>query len=314
MTNFRFFLHGSFPKLFGIFALSSILLSCSGGVQRFASDGPGNLLSGEGGVFADSAANLPVPTSDGVTVEPVQSESLGTDTLVVAPPTTTLEEPEPTTTETTLTVAPTVVPENSDDFLTVPPSTLSNADFSSLSRIPIPTRSPGFTGASSANTQVASTTPTQATPPEQAVQATQEAQSTASLQPTSTPSSGILRWPARGKVVSNFGDSQNGVPNDGIDISVPSGTPVKAAESGLVIYADDELKEYGNLVLITHSGDLVTAYAYNDSLTVKKGDEVKRGDVIAASGTTGNAKSPTLHFQVRKDKKPVNPLTYLAAN
>jgi murein DD-endopeptidase MepM/ murein hydrolase activator NlpD len=117
-----------------------------------------------------------------------------------------------------------------------------------------------------------------------------------------------FRWPARGRVIQGFGNGGN----DGINIAVPEGTQVKAAESGVVAYAGSELKGYGNLVLIRHPNGFVTAYANNGSLNVKRGESVKRGQVIALSGQSGNVASPQLHFELRKGSKPVDPSTYLA--
>jgi len=120
-----------------------------------------------------------------------------------------------------------------------------------------------------------------------------------------------FRWPVNGRIISKFGEQRKGVPNDGIDISVPEGTAVKAAENGVVIYAGDELQDFGNLVLLRHSDGYVTAYAHNRSNAVSKGDAVKRGQVIARSGRTGKTAVPMLHFEVRKDSKPVDPVGYL---
>ena len=100
--------------------------------------------------------------------------------------------------------------------------------------------------------------------------------------------------------------------NDGINIAVPEGTPVKAAEDGVVAYAGNELKGYGNLVLIRHPNGFVSAYANNGDLNVKRGDQVKRGQTIANSGQTGNVASPQLHFELRKGSTPVDPMPYLA--
>lgn len=122
---------------------------------------------------------------------------------------------------------------------------------------------------------------------------------------------GSMRWPARGRVISGFGSNSGGRPNDGIDISVPKGTDIKAAENGVVIYAGDGLKEFGNTVLVRHSDGLVTVYGHLDRVKVERGDQVSRGQTIAASGMTGNARQPQLHFEVRKDTKPVDPVTYL---
>ncbi len=120
-----------------------------------------------------------------------------------------------------------------------------------------------------------------------------------------------FRWPVRGRIVTSFGPKTNGQQNDGINLSVPEGTPVKAAEDGVVAYAGNELKGYGNLVLVRHSGGYVTAYAHASQLMVKRGDRIKRGQVIAKSGQTGNVSSPQLHFEIRKGAAPVNPMQYL---
>jgi murein DD-endopeptidase MepM/ murein hydrolase activator NlpD len=120
-----------------------------------------------------------------------------------------------------------------------------------------------------------------------------------------------FRWPARGRVIAGFGPSPNGLQNDGINVAVPEGTPIKAAEDGVVAYAGNELKGYGNLVLVRHSNGFVTAYAHASEILVKRGDTVKRGEVIAKSGQTGNVTSPQLHFEIRKGSTPVDPSQYL---
>jgi murein DD-endopeptidase MepM/ murein hydrolase activator NlpD len=117
-----------------------------------------------------------------------------------------------------------------------------------------------------------------------------------------------FRWPARGRIIQGFKAGGN----DGINISVPSGTSVRAAESGVVVYSGDGLKGYGNLVLIKHPNGFVTAYGNNGELDVKRGETVKRGQVIAKSGDTGNVNSPQLHFELRKGSTPVDPTSYLA--
>lgn len=131
-----------------------------------------------------------------------------------------------------------------------------------------------------------------------------------SVTPVST-AIGKLRWPARGKVLSGFGQRSDGTHNDGINIAVPKGADVHAAEDGEVAYAGSELKGYGNLVLIRHDNGWVTAYAHNDTVMVKRGDKVKRGDVLAKAGSTGQVDKPQLHFELRQGSKPVDPLPYL---
>ena len=120
-----------------------------------------------------------------------------------------------------------------------------------------------------------------------------------------------LRWPLRGKVISGFGAKPNGLKNEGINIAVPEGTNIQAAEGGVVAYAGNELKGYGNLVLVRHPGGYVTAYAHASQLMVKRGDTVKRGDVIAKAGQTGAVQSPQLHFEVRKGATALDPNKFL---
>jgi murein DD-endopeptidase MepM/ murein hydrolase activator NlpD len=120
-----------------------------------------------------------------------------------------------------------------------------------------------------------------------------------------------MRWPVKGRVISEFGPKANGMKNEGINIAVPEGTGVRAAEGGVVAYAGNELKGYGNLVLVRHQGGWVTAYAHNKELFVKRGDTVKRGDVIAKAGQTGSVSSPQLHFEVRKGATAMDPMKFL---
>jgi murein DD-endopeptidase MepM/ murein hydrolase activator NlpD len=120
-----------------------------------------------------------------------------------------------------------------------------------------------------------------------------------------------FRWPVRGKVITGYGAKTNGKSNDGINLAVPEGTPVKAAEDGVVAYSGNELKGYGNLVLVRHSNGYVTAYAHASELMVKRGDTIKRGQIIAKSGQSGEVGSPQLHFEIRKGSNPVDPLQFL---
>ena len=120
-----------------------------------------------------------------------------------------------------------------------------------------------------------------------------------------------FRWPVRGKVITSYGAKTNGKANDGINLAVPEGTPVKAAEDGVVAYSGNELKGYGNLVLVRHSNGYVTAYAHASELLVKRGETIKRGQIIAKSGQSGEVGSPQLHFEIRKGSSPVDPLQFL---
>lgn len=120
-----------------------------------------------------------------------------------------------------------------------------------------------------------------------------------------------FRWPVRGRVIAGFGPKPTGQQNDGINIAVPEGTPVRASDDGVVAYSGNELKGYGNLVLVRHANGHVTAYAHASELLVKRGDTVKRGQTIAKSGQTGNVSSPQLHFEIRKGATPVDPMQFL---
>lgn len=140
--------------------------------------------------------------------------------------------------------------------------------------------------------------------PAQKEDAPQQAALETPAQRSNTPE---FRWPVRGRVIQSFGQS-----GDGINIAVPEGTDVRAAENGVVAYAGNELKGYGNLVLIRHADGYVTAYAHAKDLNVKRGDTVKRGQVIATAGQTGNVTSPQLLFELRKGAQPVDPRPYLS--
>jgi murein DD-endopeptidase MepM/ murein hydrolase activator NlpD len=135
------------------------------------------------------------------------------------------------------------------------------------------------------------------------------------VQPTdgvSSAGASGFRWPVRGRIIAGFGKQADGARNDGINLAVPAGTPVHAAEEGTVIYAGNELQGYGNLILIQHKDDWVSAYAHNESISVKRGDTVKRGQTIASVGKSGSVDQPQLHFELRKKSKPVDPLPHLS--
>lgn len=120
-----------------------------------------------------------------------------------------------------------------------------------------------------------------------------------------------LRWPVAGKIISGFGPRPDGTHNDGVNLAAPMGTDVHAAENGVVAYAGDELKGYGNLVLIRHDNGWVTAYAHADEILVKRGDRIKRGQVIAKAGRTGQVDQPQVHFELRQGQKPVDPAPFM---
>ena len=131
--------------------------------------------------------------------------------------------------------------------------------------------------------------------------------------PAPPPRGGNFLWPVKGKVIERYGAGPNGTHNDGINIAAPKDAPVRAADAGVVAYAGNELKGYGNLLLIKHAGGWMTAYAHNDVLLVKRGETVKRGQEIAKVGSTGVNGPPQLHFEIRRGTKALDPDQYLSA-
>lgn len=129
--------------------------------------------------------------------------------------------------------------------------------------------------------------------------------------PTGEKTGVRLRWPVQGKVISGYGARADGTHNDGVNLSVPLGTDVHAAEDGEVIYVGDDLKAYGKLVLVRHDNGWVTAYAHNDDISVKRGDKVARGQVVAKAGKTGPVDQPQVHFELRQDSKAVDPTAFM---
>jgi murein DD-endopeptidase MepM/ murein hydrolase activator NlpD len=129
--------------------------------------------------------------------------------------------------------------------------------------------------------------------------------------PTKMPSApkrvGRFLVPVKGAIISSFGPKDGGLHNDGINIAAREGAPIRAAENGVVVYTGNELRGYGNLLLIRHSGGWVTAYAHTSKFLVKPGAQVKQGDVVAEVGRTGNVDRPQLHFELRKGTRAVNP-------
>ncbi len=125
------------------------------------------------------------------------------------------------------------------------------------------------------------------------------------------PSRNTFLWPIEGRVISKFGSKPGGKHNDGINIAVPVGSDVRAAKNGVVAYAGNELRGYGNLVLIRHEDGWMTAYAHNEALLVEKGDVVRRGQVISRSGKSGRVSRPQAHFEIRRNGEPQDPLGLL---
>lgn len=182
-----------------------------------------------------------------------------------------------------------------------PPSRASTA---TMSKLPPPEPAPQGTAqampeARPASQQVPSPQPQ---PPQQA-----------SLPPPPPPplaGRGFV-WPIKGEVLQEFGPMAKGQHNDGVNIAAARGTPVRAAENGVVAYVGNELKGFGNLLLIKHADGWMTAYAHNDQLLVGKGDQVRRGQQIATVGSSGNVTQPQLHFELRKGTEAVNPSDYI---
>jgi len=123
---------------------------------------------------------------------------------------------------------------------------------------------------------------------------------------------GRFPWPVRGRIVAAYGSVPGGGHNDGINIGAPLGTPVRAIDAGTVVYSGNEVKGYGNILLIRHANGWISAYAHLDDVAVKQGDPIAAGQVIAKVGNTGGVGEPQLHFELRRGQKPVNPTEFLA--
>jgi len=124
-------------------------------------------------------------------------------------------------------------------------------------------------------------------------------------------SGGTFLWPVRGRVLEGFGTGPDGTHNDGINIAASRGAAIEATEGGVIAYSGNELRGYGNLILVKHPNGWISAYAHCDLILVKTGQKVVRGQVIARVGASGNVNEPQLHFELRRDKKPVDPREYL---
>jgi len=165
----------------------------------------------------------------------------------------------------------------------------------------------GNAAAAGAATTAASAAPQNAAKPAAAAQT----QAAPAQLPAPAADSAPMIWPVKGNIISAYGQRTGTTTNDGIDIAVPEGTSVKAAAAGTVIYAGDGLKEFGNTILIRHEDNVVTVYGHNSKLLVHRGQQVQKGEEIAQSGSSGNAAVAKLHFEVRKNSAPVNPMKYL---
>ena len=199
---------------------------------------------------------------------------------------------------------------------------IADADTSQASASPVGTASPvslrprilngGETaGAPAEPRRVASLGAAAATATDAGTQAARSERAGAAAEAPRLGVTGKFRWPVKGKVIAGFGPRPDKSHNDGINIAVPQGAEVLASEGGTVAYAGNELKGYGNLVLIRHENNWVSAYAHNDTLLVKRGDTVRRGQTIAKAGNTGTVDQPQVHFELRQDSKPVDPMPHM---
>jgi len=274
-----------------------------------------------------AAAAVPPPTPAGSVASTPLPAPTGTAPTVTAPTVTGPTVTGPAATAPTVTTsstgadvnaaplpAPTVTaPVVTAPTVTAPAATLPEVEKPSTT----PPTTPAASLPSTPTAPVMTTTPatTKAKTPEEADAATEAAMEAVEAAKDSGPAAGSGKgafvWPVQGKVIGTFGSSKEGLKNDGINIAAPSGAPVVASADGTVAYAGNELRGFGNMVLIRHDGGYVTAYAHNASLLVKKGDKVKRGQTIARVGATGAVFGPQLHFEVRKGTQPVDPMTFL---
>jgi murein DD-endopeptidase MepM/ murein hydrolase activator NlpD len=133
--------------------------------------------------------------------------------------------------------------------------------------------------------------------------------SSAALPPAA--GSGAFLWPVRGHILATYGTKSDGAHNDGINIAAPRGTAVQAVDAGVVAYTGNELRGYGNLVLVKHANGWISAYAHCDAILVKRGEKVERGQVIARVGSTGNVSEPQLHFELRRGQHAVDPREFM---
>lgn len=151
------------------------------------------------------------------------------------------------------------------------------------------------------------------TPSQQIPKKVEEATEVAEVtppQPQKISGKGFLK-PVSGKIISSYGTKADGLHNDGINIKATRGDPVRASENGVVVYSGSQIEGYGNMLLVRHTNGYMTAYAHMDKSLVKKGDVVKRGQVIGTVGTTGHVDTPQLHFEIRKGKDAIDPGLYM---
>ncbi len=187
---------------------------------------------------------------------------------------------------------PTTGPELAPPAALEPPS-VSAAPLAPPAAQPVPTSTPP---------------PISAAPPPQEVP---ESPDTGSAATPPAAGTGAFLWPVRGHILATYGSKSDGTHNDGINIAAPRGTAVQAVDAGVVVYAGNELRGYGNLVLVKHANGWISAYAHCDAILVKRGEKVGRGEVIARVGSTGNVSEPQLHFELRRGQHAVDPREFM---
>ncbi len=147
--------------------------------------------------------------------------------------------------------------------------------------------------------------------PATAVEAVPATRSLAAIPAPPPRAGGKFLWPVQGRTIAGYGRKKNGLHNDGINIAAPRGAPVRAADNGVVAYVGNELRGFGNLILVKHAGGWITAYAHNQDFLVRRGQTVTRGQPIARIGSSGNVATPQLHFEIRKGTRSVDPTRFL---
>jgi murein DD-endopeptidase MepM/ murein hydrolase activator NlpD len=196
------------------------------------------------------------------------------------------------------------------------PSQPTSGSSGAISATPLapPTAGPPPAAPSAPGGRLATTAPTAGSPATAALPPAPPDQTASLSLPPPPPRAGrSFLWPVSGKVVGRFGPLAGGTQNDGINIGAAEGTPVVAADAGTVAYAGNELRGYGNLILIKHADGWMTAYAHNSKLLVTRGQKVQRGQVIARVGATGAVTEPQLHFEVRRGSRALDPIDYLGS-
>jgi len=218
-------------------------------------------------------------------------------------------EPQPPTGRPSEAKPGTVVATEAKPLLPAPPAP-GQVSVASKSPLPVlPTAGPpGVTGPTAE--QIAAVVAPAPEPPPRAA-APSAMLGTAVPAPPPRSATGFI-LPLDGRIISTFGPQAGGLSNDGINIAAPKGTPVKAAEHGVVVYAGNELRGFGNMLLVRHSDGWMTAYAHLDQMAVGRGTKVQRGQHIGNVGMTGNVTSPQLHFEIRQGKQPVDPEKQIA--